>query len=82
MSQLMRKERETDCAYAPEPGERRCRRKGMREDSAPDVETEPISSWLKSAMQFTLPSSTLKEEDEANVASASRAQNLVSERLQ
>lgn len=76
MSELMRNERATDCAYAPEPGERRCRRKGMSEDSAPELETEPISSWLNSAIQFTLPSSTLNDEDEAKVASASSAQNL------
>lgn len=48
----------------------------MRDDSAPDVETEPISSWLNRAIQFTLPSSTLKEAEDANVEIASTAANL------
>lgn len=76
-------------------GDKRSRREGIREDSAPVVDTEPISSqgegwsfkafgsgarslpsWLKSAMQFTLPSSVRKSEDDAKLAKASKAQNL------
>lgn len=57
-------------------GDRRCRSEGIKEDSAPDVETLPISSWLKRAMQLTLPSRRLKLEDEAYVEMASTAQNL------
>lgn len=48
------------------------------EDSAPVVETDPISSWLKSAIAFTFPSRILKLGDDAKVAMASTAQNLVS----
>ena len=48
----------------------------MMEDSAPVVETEPISSWLKSAMAFPLPSWTLKLDEDAKLAMASTAQNL------
>jgi hypothetical protein len=29
---------------------------GIRDDSAPEEETLPISSWLKRAIQLTLPS--------------------------
>ena len=46
------------------------------EDSAPVVETDPISSWLNSVIAFTLPSRTLKFEEDAKVAMASTAQNL------
>ena len=49
----------------------------MREDSAPEVETEPISSWLKRAMQFTLPSRAVKLFELAKVAMASTAQYLL-----
>lgn len=38
-------------------GESRSRRIGIRDDAAPELETDPISSWLKRAMQFTFPSS-------------------------
>ena len=70
MSALTRNERATDCAYAAGVGESRWSRNGMSDDSAPDVETEPISSWLKSAMQFTLPSSAVKLFEVAKVAMA------------
>ena len=56
MSELIRKEREIDWARVAGVGESRSRRVGMREDSAPVEETEPISSWLKRAMTFKLPS--------------------------
>lgn len=47
-------------ANAPGLGERRLMREGSRLDCAPDVEMLPISSWLKSAMQLTLPSKVRK----------------------
>lgn len=64
------------CANAPGVGESRLSSEAMSEDSAPVVETDPTSSWLKSAMQFTFPSAVEKEGEEANVAIASKAANL------
>jgi len=46
-------------------GERRFMNDGMREDSAPEEETLPISSWLKRAIQFTLPSRVEKDSVQA-----------------
>ena len=57
MSAEIRKEREIDCEREAGVGERRLRREGMRLDSAPEVDTLPISSWLKRAIQLTFPSS-------------------------
>lgn len=57
-------------------GESRLRREGMSEDSAPDEETEPISSWLKRAMQLMLPSRVEKDWLEADSAMASTALKL------
>ena len=48
----------------------------MRLDSAPELDTLPISSWLKSAMQLTFPSKEGKYWELALSASASTAQNL------
>lgn len=61
ISELIKNEREIDWASAAGVGERRSRRVGMRDDSAPVEETEPISSWLKRAMTFTLPSRVGKD---------------------
>lgn len=60
MSAEIKKDWEIDCARVAGVGERRLRSNGMSVDSAPVVETLPISSWLKSAMQFTFPSSVGK----------------------
>lgn len=48
----------------------------MRLDSAPEVETLPISSWLKRAMQLTLPSRVGKAWEVTVLEIASTAQNL------
>ena len=48
----------------------------MREDSAPEVETEPISSWLKRAMTLTLPSRVGKRLEVDTFVRASTAANL------
>lgn len=76
MSLLIKNDRAIDWARVAGVGDRRSRRVGMREDSAPLVETEPISSWLNRAMQFTLPSRVGKRFDEATSAMASTAANL------
>ena len=55
MSQDTRNEFATERPCSVGVGLRRARRVGMRLDSAPVVETEPISSWLKRAMTETLP---------------------------
>lgn len=57
-------------------GDSLLRRVGTRLDSAPEVETLPISSWLKRAMQLTFPSSVGKKDAETRSAKASTAQNL------
>ena len=49
---------------------------GIREDSAPDEETLPISSWLNRAMQFTLPLRVEKDCAATCSAMASTAQKL------
>jgi hypothetical protein len=56
ISAEIKKDCEIDWERVAGVGERRLRRRGIRVDSAPVVETLPISSWLKSAMQFTFPS--------------------------
>lgn len=56
MSLLIRNDFAIDCACVAGVGDSRSISVGIREDSAPLVDTEPISSWLKSAIQLTLPS--------------------------
>lgn len=76
MSAEMRNERVIDCAKDPGVGESLLRREGIRLDSAPEVDTLPISSWLKRAMQFTFPSNVGKYCEETLSAKASTAQKL------
>lgn len=76
MSAEIKNDRAIDWARVAGVGERRFRRDGIRLDSAPEVETLPISSWLKSAMQLTLPSRVGNSWAEAVSAMASTAQNL------
>ena len=76
MSAEIKKDRDIDCASESGVSESRLRRIGIRFDSAPDVDTLPISSWLKSAIQFTFPSRDGKPSAETVSAKASTAQNL------
>lgn len=69
----MRNEREMVCAKSDGVGARRLRRVGMRLDSAPEVETLPISSWLNKAITLTLP---LSLADDSYCVMASTAQKL------
>ena len=69
----MRNEREMLCAEVEGVGDRRFKRVGMMLDSAPEVETLPISSWLNRAITLTLP---LSLEDGSYCAIASTAQKL------
>lgn len=75
MSAETRSDLAIDWARCAGSGESLCNSEGIREDSAPVVETEPISSWLKRAMQLTFPSRG-KRLDDALSDSASTAANL------
>ena len=75
MSAERRSDLAIDWANSAGVGESLCNSEGMREDSAPVVETEPISSWLKRAMQLTFPSRG-KRRDDALSDNASTAANL------
>lgn len=77
ISLLRRNERAIDCPKVAEVGDNRWRNVGIREDSAPVVDTEPISSWLKRAIQFTFPLQTEKSGDVAKLANASKAAKLL-----
>ena len=61
------------CAAVDGVGDSRSRSVGMMLDSAPVVETLPISSWLNKAMTLTLP---LSLRDGAYCVMASTAQKL------
>lgn len=76
MSAETRKERASDWEYNPGVGDSLWRSDGIRDDSAPVVDTLPISSWLKSAMQFTFPLNVSKLGLSAWMAIASTAQYL------
>lgn len=76
MSAEIRNDREMLCASIAGDGESLSRSVWIRLDAAPEVDTLPISSWLNSAMQFTLPSSTLKDWEDALSARDSTAQKL------
>ena len=69
----MRNEREMLCPKVDGVGDRRLRRVGMRLESAPEVETLPISSWLNKAITLTL---ALSLGDDSYCAMASTAQKL------
>ena len=74
MSAEMRKDLAMDWARVPAVGDKRWSNDGISEDSAPVDDTDPTSSWLKSAIQLTLlPGAAL---DGELLASASTAQNL------
>jgi hypothetical protein len=75
MSAETRSDLAIDWASCAGSGESLCSSEGIREDSAPVVETEPISSWLKRAMQLTFPSRG-KRLDDALSDKASTAANL------
>jgi hypothetical protein len=75
-SEEMRNDLEMLCAYAPGVGERRLISDDRRLEAAPDVETDPTSSWLKSVMALTLPSSVWNSGADALCARASTAQKL------
>lgn len=76
ISQEIKKDRAIDSAVDSGVGDRRLRSEGIRLDSAPDIDTLPISSWLKRAMQLTFPSSVATLADEAKDDNASTAQKL------
>lgn len=65
-----------DCPKSSGVGDRRFSRVGTKEPCAPEVDWEPISSWLKSVMQFTFPSRVGKSWSEAVLARASTAAKL------
>lgn len=76
MSHETKNERAMDSASVPGVGDRRLRRDGTRFDSAPVLDTLPISSWLKRAIQFMFPSRIAVLAEEAKDANASTAQKL------
>ena len=55
MSAEIKNDRAIDWLSFSADGERRLRRDGIIEDSAPVDETEPTSSWLNKAMTLTFP---------------------------
>ena len=75
MSAETRSDLAIDWASNEGDGESLCNSEEIREDSAPVVDTEPISSWLKRAMQLTFPSRG-KRFDDALPNKASTAANL------
>ena len=76
MSAEIRNDRAMDWPRADGVLESLLRRDGMRLDSAPEVETLPISSWLNKAIQLTFPSK-LETGWEPLSARASTAQKLL-----